>query len=539
MPDLLKEIVKLPPNDPGGSPVHVGVVYPNSYPVAISSLGYQTVHRIVHSYPGVVAHRIVNEPDFIHFHNRTLEEALEIQTLDALFISCSFELDYFNILRILNRSQIPLERRRRGKLPLVIAGGIAVTGNPEPLAAFADAISIGDAEEILPGLLDDFIDHYPLLRGPKFKKARMALYEDWSQRPGVYVPEMFENKKGEFRNPKNRSITQVCVSDPDSYPSYTPIVTPEGVYGAKNLISISDGCDTRCRFCMLGYIRPAGIPRSAESILKNARRFSPHEASVGLISSRVSEHPDIVKIINELSDEGYEVSVSSLKVSSTTPELLEALYRAGAMSVTFAPEHGSDQMREIIGKPYTYEEVRDRVKWAYDAGLNRVKLYFLTGFEEETDEDLQATTDFVISLIGDIGLAKLPSKCRMEISIAPFVPKACTPFQRRPMDSVKTLRRKLRQITSPLKGIPRMVVDTESPRDAIAQGILSIADRSIAFYLETAVLHGIPINKLPSWEEAYDHGLNPSGLVLKSRPSNEWELPWKFIRRPGLGNIDD
>ncbi len=534
MPDLSREIRKFPPSDPGSSPIHVGLVYPNTYPVAVASLGFQTVHRIAHSVPGVVTHRVVlDREDGRSYPSRTLEEGLDIKSLDALLVSCSFEPDYLHLVRILHAARIPPLRRDRGSLPLVIIGGIAVTANPEPLAPFADAIVIGDAEVILPDLLEDLISNYPLLRGDRFKLGREDLYEDWDSREGIYVPALWEDDSGEFDYRNGRRIKQAVAGDLDSHTSCTPIISPDGVYGAKNLVEISTGCTTRCRFCLLSFNSPAGRDRSAESILENARMFAPDEASVGLVSSRVSEHPEIVQVINELSSDGYEVSVSSLKVSSTTQELLEALHKAGAASITFAPEHGSARMREIIGKPYSYEEVRDRVRWAFESGIRRVKLYFMTGFKEETDEDLDATPEFVLSLADEISLDALPVGCRLAVSIAPFVPKARTPFQRRAMDDEQILKRKIKRMLGPLKGRSRIDSEFESPREAVLQGALSIGDRHLADHL--LGISQIEGSLLSSWDTALQaHGDSPRESVLNSRPSG-LELPWSFVKRPDLG----
>jgi len=314
MPELSKEIRKFPPSDPGPEPIHIGVLCPNTYAVAVASLGYQTLHRLAHSHAGFVTHRIVSEnSDGKSYPSRTLEEQLEIKSLAAILVSCSFEIDYIHLARILDTAGIPVLRKDRGSYPLVIAGGVAPTANPEPLALIADAISIGSGEITVPALLDGIRTAWPLLRGARFSEGREQIYEVWREHPGVYVPAQ-SNDAG------RESVEQASVDDPNEFPSYTPIISPDGVYGAKNLIEVSSGCPTGCRFCLLSYVFPAGPLRSRENIVGNAEIFKPSEASVGLVSSRISDHPDIVSVINDLASEGYEVSVSSLKISSTTRE---------------------------------------------------------------------------------------------------------------------------------------------------------------------------------------------------------------------------
>lgn len=528
-----KEIRRFPASDPGPDPIHVGVMYPNTYPVSVSSLGFQTVHRLVHSHPGIVAHRIILETDGgKNYPSRTLLEGLEIKSLDAIAISCSFELDYLNLVRILDASRIPVLRKNRGGLPLILIGGIAPTANPEPLAEIADAIFIGKAEVNLPPALDDLLEIHPLLTGKRFKSGRDRLYEMWDRHDGIYVPALWSNERGEFSGRDGQVITQADIHDLDEFKSYTPIISPGGVYGSKNLVEISTGCPSHCRFCLLSYIYPPGPGRSLESILENARIFKPDEASVGLISSRVSDHPDIVKVINSLSDDGYGVSVSSLKVSSTSRELLEALARSGARTVTFAPEHGSEKILEIISKKYSYDDVLQRTRWAYEAGMNRVKLYFLTGFDEETDSDLDATIDYITHIAEDTGLRDIGMECRLIIGIAPFVPKASTAFQRRRMQDERTLKQKMKRVTGALKILPKVEIETESPRSSIVQGLLSIADRTVTPHLVEFSKSRGPI--LSTWEEIVRSiPENPTLNVHETR-NNSTILPWGFIKRPNI-----
>jgi radical SAM superfamily enzyme YgiQ (UPF0313 family) len=534
MIDLSKEIRAFPPSDPGPEPLHVGLVFANTYQVAIASLGFQTVHLLAATVPGIVTHRIVLESsDGRDYPSKTLEERLDIKSLDALLVSCPFELDYLHLVRILNASGIKPLRRDRGSLPLVIVGGTAPTANPEPLAPFADAIAIGDAEVMLPQILEEIKDYYPLLAGPRFSDARSELYESWDEIEGVYVPKLWEDKSGRFAGRPHRHIMQASMKDLNDTPSYTPIISPAGVYGSRNLVEISRGCTTRCRFCLISYISPAGRERSFDSVMANARLFPPDQASIGLVSSSVTDHPDIVPIINSLSDENYQVSVSSLKLSTTSREILGALSKAGTKSVTFAPEHGSERIRNIICKEYTYDMVKERIVWAFDAGIKRIKLYFLTGFDEETPDDVKATGEFVLSLANDLELSSKSQGFQFTVGLAPLVPKASTPFQRRAMQDESTLKRKMKSMLEPLKKHPRIEIETESPRASLVQGMLSQGDRGLEKYLLDVSKSRGPI--LKAWDDALSNfGSQPLDMILSDRESGV-TLPWNFLKRPDLG----
>jgi radical SAM superfamily enzyme YgiQ (UPF0313 family) len=176
--------------------------------------------------------------------------------------------------------------------------------------------------------------------------------------------------------------------------------------------------------------------------------------------------------------------------------------------------------------------VRSRVEWAFDAGLKRVKLYFLTGFEEETDEDIKATPEFVLSLAQDLGLSTRPQGFQFTVGLASLVPKPCTPFQRRAMEEESVLKRKMKRMLDPLRKHPRIEIESESPRASLMQGALSQGDRSLAGYLMDVAASRGPI--LKSWDEAmFKLGDHPMKRVLSPRKADE-KLPWGFIRRPGL-----
>jgi len=208
--------------------------------------------------------------------------------------------------------------------------------------------------------------------------------------------------------------------------------------------------------------------------------------------------------------------------------------RAGTKTATFAPEHGSEGIRKLICKPYSYEDVRARVEWAFEAGIQRVKLYFITGFVEETESEVGEISEFVKSLARDVRLSELRPENRMIIGVAPFVPKAGTPFQRRSMEVEKVLKRKLRLVTDALRDVARVDVEADSPRGAIIQGAISIGGESMGRYLE--FISRTRGSFHAAWDEALrELGDRPLRKVLEGLSSEE-ALPWGFIRRPKTGD---
>jgi len=530
MAEASGDIKRFPRSEPGPDPIHVGIACPSARSIAVSSLGFQLVHLIAHSHPGIVTHRItLDKSDGNSYPKVTLDEGLKINSLDAVFFSVSFENDYLHLVRMLRAAGIPVLRRDRRSLPVIFIGGIAPTANPEPIAHIADAVLIGAGEINIPRALDCLIDSIPLLRGSRFETGRQQLYESLDERDGIYVPELWSDKNGDFKSRDERKIKQAVVENLDDYPSYTPVISPDGVYGSKNLVEISRGCPAHCRFCLLSFTNTNLCERSLGNILENARMFDPGEASVGLISSRVSDHPDIVGVINTLSSDGYKVSVSSLRVATTSDALLAALSNAGTKSVAFAPEHGSGKILKLINKTYTYDDVLSRIKSAFDSGISRIKLYFLTGFEEETDSDIDTLVDYIKSLIDDSDLTKRRHNEKLIIGVAPFVPKASTPFQRRPMQSERLLKSKIKRITIPFRKTPRLEIETESPRSSVLQGILSIGGRELTPHLVHISKTTGPL--IASWDEAVGiEGDGPVRYLLNERPVDA-RLPWSYIKR--------
>jgi radical SAM superfamily enzyme YgiQ (UPF0313 family) len=447
---------------PAPGPYPVAVCYPNTYRAAMAGLGFQFVWDEAARHPSFRAERIfyslsekkVIDPDV----PRSLESGFRFHSFEAGFFSIQYELDYFNFYRMLAATGLNARAvDRRAGDPLIIVGGIAPTANPEPIAPFADLVYLGDSESAF----GDVLDILARTRGAP-KADRLAGLRGF---PGIYVPALDE----EARVP-------VRIKTFTGFLSSGPVITPYASFGDTLLLEPIRGCPNRCRFCLIGNAGGAVRLRPLQTLLEEAGKGRRLTSKVSLIGSAVSDYPKIVELINNLADEGYLVSVSSLNLASVTTGLLKALATSGQRSVTFAPEAGTDELRSAVGKPLPNGRLDDVLASAAEAGFRSVKLYYLVGLPGETHGDAEAIGDEVGRLSREF------PTLRLEVSANPFVPKRWTPWARKPVAPAKVIRSRLGIIRRTIKG--RAGFSAASPNEAAVQTFLSLGDRRAAEFIE-------------------------------------------------------
>ena len=317
-----------------GGQLPLALAYPNTYTVGMSSLAIHTLYRLFNDTPGILCERT-----FASLGNRaspdapllTLETQRPVREVAVLAFSVSFEMDYFNVIDMLRRAEIPVRAGERGRYdPLVIFGGPAVSANPEPLALIADAIVVGELEPVVADLTDCL--HPP---GGQDREDTLA---EISQIPGVYVPALHEGER----------IQRQLLEDLDAYPTATTIIAPRAEFGDMYLIEIARGCGRGCRFCLAGYWYRPPRQRSVEQILRQAQEGLKYRDKVGLVASAVSDYVEIEALVTGLRDMDAQISVSSLRVKPLPPILVRALAESGAQAITLAPEAGSERLRRAI-----------------------------------------------------------------------------------------------------------------------------------------------------------------------------------------------
>jgi len=486
-----------------GGKIPIALIYPNSYYVGMSNLGFQTIYALLNSYDNIVCERVFWEPKRLKAETPiSLESQRPLPDFDVLAFSVSYELDYFNIVQILKASGIPLPAADRDEShPLVIAGGPCVTANPMPLSPFFDCFAIGEGEPILPGFIDT------LTEGIAGKKDE--LLKKLAALPGVYVPALYDGKP----------IRRQWLTDLDSVATTSVILTPDTELGGMYLIEIARGCGWGCRFCLAGFqFRPFRF-RPLDSLLAQAERGLNYVNKIGLLASAVSDHPEIGELAYRLQRMDAEISVSSLRVRPFSQALLKALAQSGAQTVTLAPEAGSERLRSIINKCVTENDIFEAVDKIAKQGIRQIKLYFMIGLPTETDADIDEIIKMALALKKRIG----GTVTRITITVEPFVPKAGTPFQWLAMAPEDVLNHRMNRIKSSLtkSGIE---VRAESVGWSLVQGVLSRGDARLG-----KALACMSRNSLAAWRRALEEcNLSASHYAHRELPLDE-PLPWSVL----------
>ena len=505
----------------------VALVYPNRYHVGMSNLGFQTVYRLLNSFDHVVCERAFLPENNASETPRptTVESDRPITDADIIAFSISFENDYPHLLDILASARIPLKSSDRAdRYPLVIAGGVACFLNPEPLAAFIDCFLLGEAEEILPRFFQIF--------EPRTHKEA-ALKNLAHKVPGAYIPAFYRPRYHDDGTlaafeplvDVPAKIKRVYLKDISRTATCSAVVTPHTTFERSFLIEVGRGCPHGCRFCSAGFIyRPPRfrpISQLAQSINQGARLTD----RIGLVGAAVSDLPDIEELCGQFHDKGIRISFSSLRADRLTPGLLAALKQSNVKTATIAPEVGTDRLRRVINKGLTEKDILTAASTLVENGIPKLKLYFMIGLPTETGSDVDA----VIQLVKKIKHQFLrSSRARKKIghitvSLNSFVPKPFTPFQWSAMDEVGVLKTKIKKIKNELRKVANLRINSDVPRWAYIQALLSRGDRKVADILLMA--HANRGN----WPQTLKTvPVNPDFYIYRERGPDE-RLPWDFI----------
>lgn len=543
---LEKPLIPYSPQGAGDFRFHL--VYPNHYWVAMSNLGFQAVFDILARDSRVAVERGFlpddSEDRSSRAHQwRTFETSRLLSDCDVLGFSLSFETDYPHLVRMLkNQGLLFKNAEERGtsaeaarfSQPIIIAGGTAVTLNPEPIADLVDVIVLGEAEELLPEFVSAFAEARAQGEGREELLLRLAQIE------GVYVPAFYSPKylpTGEIdlitvRDGIPKRPLRRFVKDLSKFGTFTRILTPETEFKSMFLTETGRGCEMGCRFCVAGYIYRPIRKRSEESIRKTLELGLANSDAIGFVGAAVSSHKAIAKLTKTVADAGARASLSSLMSQKVSRELAASITESEYKTVALAPEAGSERLRRAAGKRVKNDQVIAAATELAAAGVRGFKLYFIVGLPTEQDEDVDAIGDLAEKIRDAVvEMTKPTGKVGwVSLSINPFIPKASTPFQWEPMLDPKVLDAKIERVHQRIKGVSNLEMRFEPPKESYFQGLLSRGDRRVAALLREVEEQGenwkwlMKRTHLPILEK-----VPPVDFYVARRIPFAETLPWEIV----------
>jgi len=527
--------------------------FPDLYEVGMSNLGLRIIYGVLNKIPDLSCERFFSvEPDMeaaLKASNRRLfswESHQELICFDMLGFSLGSELNYTNVLSILELAGLPLESSARNEeFPLVIGGGPCAF-NPEPMHAFFDLFIIGEAEEAIVELINAYRKYKNDYKSGKI--AKQELLAELCKIEGIYAPSLYTavyNQAQELSGffPKIKGlparIKKRVVEDLDSayFPSDWLVPYVQTVHDRVSL-EIMRGCANRCRFCQArSQYYPLRI-RSSKKVIdlaNSACRVTGYE-ELSLAGLSVSDYPGIEKLVEDLiknfKEQAINLSLPSLKARSLLGNVSTLIAKIKKTGLTFAPEAGSERLRQAMAKDFSVDEFLQAVEQAYQAGYQHLKLYFLIGLPKEEDQDLQAIIDFARTA-SDLRRKVKGQAAPINISINPLIPKPHTPLQWLKMESMAMIREKQNYFYSHSKN-KRLKFNFHNLEMGFLEGVLSRGDRKLSRVILAAYKKGARFDawsnyfSFAKWQEAFcQEGIDPQAYL--GEKSTASVLAWDFI----------
>ncbi|MBL7073933.1 TIGR03960 family B12-binding radical SAM protein [candidate division KSB1 bacterium] len=532
--------------DPRRVTLRIALAFPDVYEIGMSYLGFQILYHILNKEKDLACERVYAPWADMEEKLRkrkiplfSLETKTPLKRFDLIGFTLQYELHYPDILNMLDLGDIPVWAKDRGEDDPMVIGGGPCAYNPEPMADFFDGFLIGEGESAV-------LEIVQVLKGVKSKKRdREGTLLALSQIPGVYVPKFYRPKYGSegksvgIKPLRPRlGLIQARRAEPlkaENYPD-RPVVPLIGAVHDRLSLEIMRGCTRGCRFCNAGFLYRPLRERSVEDLIRQtiATIENTGYEEVSLVSLSTSDYSDLGRLLPGLAEtlKGKNVTLSfpSLRPDTFTEEMAGLATGGKKSGLTFAPEAGSQRMRDSINKNNTEEELLSAVTLAFQHGWNGVKLYFMIGLPEETQDDLNAIVGLLVKVTR---LGRNFGGDKVHLSISPFVPKPNTPFGWERQDSMAKLREKINYLKEKIRS-RKIKLKWRSPELSFIEAVLARGDRKLSKVIYLVWQQGARLEawsdqfKFDRWQGAF----NRSGVdsITYTREIGEKEtLPWEHI----------
>lgn len=551
--------------NPDDVDIRFAMCFPDVYEIGMSHLGIQILYDMFNRRDDVYCERVyspwldldkvMREKDIPLF---AIESQDNIRDFDFLGITLQYEMCYANVLQVLDLSKIPLIASERSDSDPIVIGGGPCTYNPEPLADFFDIFYIGEGEKQYYRLFDIYKEH------KKKGGSRQEFLEKAAEIPGMYVPAFYDveyNEDGTIKSfvPNNshaqkKIVKQLVVdmqsTDPEAeynYYSRKPLVPFIKATQDRVVLEIQRGCIRGCRFCQAGMVYRPVRERNVEYLKNMASEMlkSTGHEEISLSSLSSSDYSHLEEIINYLIDEfgkkGVNISLPSLRIDAFSLDIMSKVQDVRKSSLTFAPEAGSQRLRNVINKGLTEEVILNGASLAFKGGWNRVKLYFMLGIPTETEEDMKGIAELcekVAEVYYEIPKTERNGKVQITASSSFFIPKPFTPFQWAPMCTKEQFLERAKIVNGRMKEMLNKKSIRYNWHEAdvsVIEGLLARGDRKVA----KTVLRAYELGCLyDAWSDSYDNekwqqaikdtGIDMDFYITRERSTDEL-LPWDFI----------
>ncbi|MCX4269913.1 MAG: TIGR03960 family B12-binding radical SAM protein [Lachnospiraceae bacterium] len=545
--------------DPRTVEIRFAICFPDVYEIGMSHLGIQILYEMFNRRDDIYCERVYSpwtDLDAIMRKEKiplfAIESQEPIRTFDFVGITLQYEMCYTNVLQILDLGQIPLLSKDRGEADPIVIGGGPCSYNPEPLADFFDLFYIGEGETVYYQMMDVYQENR------RQGGTRLSFLERAAEIPGIYVPAFYRitynadgtiKKRERMNSYAKETIRKEIVLDlSDTYYPEKPLVPFLKATQDRVVLEIQRGCIRGCRFCQAGAVYRPVRERSLEFLKRMACQMiqSTGQEEISLASLSSSDYSQLKELvfflIEEFQGKGVNISLPSLRIDAFSLDVMSKVQDIRKSSLTFAPEAGSQRLRNVINKGLTEEMILNGAAEAFHGGWNRVKLYFMLGLPTETVEDIEEIA-VLADQIARVYYAEVPKeqrqgKVQITVSTSFFVPKPFTPFQWAPMCTKEDFLEKARVVNGKVHEMLNRKSITYHWHEAdvsVLEGILARGDRRVGAVILSAYQKGCLYD---AWSEHFDEqkwmeafqetGIDPFFYTTRVRELDEI-LPWDFI----------